>query len=63
MAGPFPIPLKTITEYSMLIGYTSLEDSMFFLEVIHACDMVYLKKAADDAKAASTPSKQTSVKR
>lgn len=60
MAGPFPIPLKTITEYSTLIGYTTQEDLTFFLEVIHACDMAYLKKAAEDAKASQASAKSSS---
>lgn len=60
MAGPLPIPLTDIAEYSRIIGYTTPEDLIFFLEIIHACDMVYLKKTAEDAKTSQARAKSSS---
>jgi len=52
MAGPLPISLPDIAEYARAIGYTSGDDLLFFMEIVHACDMVYLKKVAEDSKPA-----------
>lgn len=56
MSGPLPLVLSEVAEYARLIGYNTSDDILFFVETIHACDMVYLQKAADEQKAQSASS-------
>lgn len=63
MSGPLPIALSEIAEYARLVGYNTSDDILFFVEIVHACDMVYLRKAAEDQKASAAASKPKAGRR
>lgn len=57
MSGPLPISLTDIVAYGGLIGYTDQADILFLVDIVKACDSVYLKKHYDEQKVVSAQEK------
>lgn len=57
MSGPQPIAMSDVIAYSNLIGYTDQDDVLFLLQMVRACDSVYLKKHYDDQRAETAAEK------
>jgi len=52
-SGPEPLDFISVLRYAEWVGYTSMHDQTFFVDVIRACDQVYRKFAHERSEAES----------
>jgi hypothetical protein len=58
-----PLSFADIDRYAIMIGYTGVEDRLFFSEVISECDRLFLEDAQKKQDAKSKQDKSLSKSR